>query len=240
NAGETFADEPSVAIFGGTPAAPGEFPWQCSLNYYGEHRCGCSIIGSTKILTTASCVFNLKLPNNDFFVRTGTIDSIRGDVYFAQNITIHPNFTGKVSGMQDDIAVITLASPIQYNKYQSPIPLGFSLPATGTPTTFSGWGWKGYEDPIYPQTLLKMTQSTISLSECQQTYASKPLTSAHLCAYNRRGIGTCIGDHGGPLIANGRQVGIATSFTYCGADGKPDVYISVPHYFQSFIVKNLI
>ncbi|KAL6428334.1 hypothetical protein ACFW04_008549 [Cataglyphis niger] len=83
------------------------------------------------------------------------------------------------------------------------------------------------------QILLKMNQSFVSLSQCQQAHRSMPMSYSHLCTLNRRGIGACQGDSGGPLVANGIQYGITSWVAPCGL-GLPDVYTNVAN-FVSFI-----
>jgi secreted trypsin-like serine protease len=230
---QTFADEPE-AIVGGTPAVVGEFPWQVSLNLNGGHMCGGSIVAPTKILTAAHCVHgSVRAPYNNFRILTGTIDPTRGQFHRVRNVRVHPNYSdSQRNAWVNDIAVITLESPIQYNQYQSPIALADSLPAPGTLTTLSGWGMTSATGPA-ARTLLKMNQSIVSLSDCQQSHYGMPLTNSHLCAYNRRGIGACMGDSGGPLIATGKQVGVVSWSSPC-AVGVPDVYTSV-YQHRSFI-----
>ncbi|XP_029668054.1 chymotrypsin-1-like [Formica exsecta] len=220
---QSFADEPE-AIVGGTPAALGEFPWQCSLNLNGQHMCGGSIIAPTKILTAAHCVSSI-INANSLRIVTGTIDSSRGQFHAVRSIRIHPNYMdGARYAWANDVAVITLQAPIQYNQYQSPIALADSQPAAGTLCTLSGWGKTSANGPL-ARTLLKMNQSVISLTQCQQRHGM-PLNNSHLCALNRRGIGACQGDSGGPLIANGKQIGITSWVVPCAA-GEPDAYANV-------------
>ncbi|XP_072754586.1 chymotrypsin-1-like [Anoplolepis gracilipes] len=227
---QTFADEPE-AIVGGTPAAPGEFPWQVSLNYHGGHICGGSIIAPTKILTAAHCLRNVT-PSN-LRILTGTIDSTRGQFHAVQSIRVHPNYMhGASYAWQNDVAVITLQSPIQYNQYQSPIALADSQTAANTLCILSGWGKTSANGPLAPR-LLKMYQYVILLSQCQQKHYSMPLTNSHVCALNQRGIGACQGDSGGPLIANGKQIGITSWVVPCAA-GEPDAYTNV-FYHLNFI-----
>ncbi|KAB0798397.1 hypothetical protein PPYR_09390 [Photinus pyralis] len=42
-------------IVGGKPVKIEEYPYQVSLQYYGSHICGGSIIGPNKVLTAAHC-----------------------------------------------------------------------------------------------------------------------------------------------------------------------------------------
>jgi len=112
---ETFADEPE-AIVGGQPASPGEFPWQCSLSVNGRHICGCSIIGSTKILTAAHCLHDIvSPPYNNLRVLTGNININQGKSHAVLSARIHPNYipSGSVSWV-NDVAVITVSYILLY------------------------------------------------------------------------------------------------------------------------------
>lgn len=222
---QTFADEPE-AIVGGTRAGPVEFPHQCSLQMR-SHICGCSIIAPTKILTAAHCVESSSYAGG-YRVRTGSIDSTQGgQLHNVQRIVMHPQYTGQQShAWRYDAAVITLTAAIQYNQYQQPIALADSQPAPGTAATLSGWGLTSTNGQL-ARYLLKMNQSIMALSHCQQRHRGMPLDSSHLCALNTRGIGACQGDSGGPLIANGRQIGITSWVVPCAA-GEPDAYANVP------------
>ncbi|XP_072754561.1 tabserin-like [Anoplolepis gracilipes] len=97
------------AIINGISAAPGEFPWQVSLNYKGKHICGGSIIAQTKILTAGHCVDFIESVNNLRIV-SGTIDATKGQVHAVQSIRIHPYYDGlQRSTWMNDVAVITVS-----------------------------------------------------------------------------------------------------------------------------------
>ncbi|XP_072754453.1 chymotrypsin-1-like [Anoplolepis gracilipes] len=231
---QTLADEPE-AIVGGTPAAPGEFPWQVSLNYRGRHVCGGSIIAPTKVLTAAHCV-NFVNSVSSLRIVSGTINPSRGQLHAVRSIRIHPNYSDKQSdAWVNDVAVITLQSPIIYNQYQSPIALADSQVGPGTMCILSGWGKTDSNEQVAP-TLLKMVQSVVSQFQCKQRHFGMPLNNSHLCCLNRRGIGACSGDSGGPLVANGKQIGLASWVSPC-AVGEPDVYTNVYHH-RSFILSS--
>ncbi|KAL0109935.1 hypothetical protein PUN28_013525 [Cardiocondyla obscurior] len=225
---QIFADEPE-AIVGGTAAAPREFPHQCSLRYRGSHICGCSIIGSTKILTAAHCTDDLS--PSSLRVATGTLSITGGEIHEVKTIVEHPQYSRRVQeAWKNDIAVITLKSPINFNENQKPIALATSRPKAGEQCTLSGWGQISTNGPP-SRVLLKMTQQILPQNDCQNQHRTMPLTGSHLCAINRYGIGVCSGDSGGPLISNGVQIGL-TSWGLPCAQGKPDVYTDVAYHLD--------
>ncbi|EZA54221.1 Chymotrypsin-1 [Ooceraea biroi] len=229
---QTFADEPE-AIVGGLRAAPGEFPWQCSMTVNGRHNCGCSIIGPNKILTAAHCLHGIVAPPySNLRILTGNININQGSSHVVESARMHPDYIPtREAAWVNDVAVITLKTSIEFNEFQTPIPLADAPPVPGTICTLSGWGRTdmlglGPASPV----LLKMDQSLVSNQVCQASHGLK-LTESHLCAFNGRGIGACSGDSGGPLVCNGKQYGI-TSFARPCAVGLSDVYTSVYHHLQ--------
>lgn len=49
---------PSNYVVGGTDAEDGLAPFQCSLQYGRQHRCGCAILSSKWIVTASHCLFS--------------------------------------------------------------------------------------------------------------------------------------------------------------------------------------
>lgn len=105
---------------GGTPVAVGEIPYQVSLqasSYGASHFCGGSIIGPDKILTAAHCMKSI----SNFYVRTGSIDSTKGELHYVKSVRIHPNYRGQQKdAWQFDVAVITVSRYI--TEYISIVP----------------------------------------------------------------------------------------------------------------------
>lgn len=71
--------------------------------------------------------------------------------------------------------------------------------------------------------------TTISNEDCQPRWFEQEIVSGHLCTTSPRGIGTCFGDSGGPLAADGKLIGIVSFGEPC-AIGVPDVFARVSQY----------
>lgn len=57
---------PSGAVVGGTPADPGEHPWQVSLQGRDGHFCGGTIVAPSIIVTAAHCTEGLTAGRSRF------------------------------------------------------------------------------------------------------------------------------------------------------------------------------
>lgn len=71
-----------------------------------------------------------------------------------------------------------------------------------------------------------MTSNTIINDECRARFNSQNanrIGDNKLCTLTRSTEGTCYGDEGGALIANGQLIGVASWQVPC-ATGVPDVY----------------
>lgn len=102
----------------------------------------------------------------------------------------------------------------------------------GTVTTF-GWGKTRNVKGMEPSALLNMiAMQTMSNETCldQTGWAGTTLDDTVFCA---RDIGrkTCYGDSGGPVLSNGKVVGVVSwGSGTCDDDGKPGVYTKVSKF----------
>ncbi|CAG7833158.1 unnamed protein product, partial [Allacma fusca] len=203
------ADSPSILIVGGRDARPGEFPWQVSLQYVTggvmTHNCGGIIIDETHIVTATHCEYSR------YQVVAGA-HSIQQNETTQQRITAlrfvpHPEFT---IFLRNDIAVITLSSPLVFNDRVKPLRLP---PAGANPVgqlcVASGWGNAnpiGETPPIYPDVLQAFNLTVISNEECQERQSESYIDETMICAhYSSGGKSACGGDSGGPLICSDDQ-----------------------------------
>ncbi|KAL6429760.1 hypothetical protein ACFW04_007572 [Cataglyphis niger] len=89
-------DEPE-RIIGGDIAAIGQFKYQVSLQSYGEHICGGTIISSTHILTAAHCVDD-DFYTNDMLKKPIKANDVQGPIPLASKNYINGGKRGIVSG----------------------------------------------------------------------------------------------------------------------------------------------
>ncbi|XP_053985491.1 chymotrypsin-1-like [Hylaeus volcanicus] len=221
---------PGTQIVGGSDAPIGKFPYQVSLQYNGHHFCGGSIISKRHILTAAHCM--KAVPDiRKITVHVGiNLLSQSGAVYNVESATLHPNFS--LHSDDNDVAVIRVNKNIAFNAKVKAIPLATGNVPDGSSCVLSGWGTKA--GGSIPNKLQYANFHIEPLSKCQQAWRGiADVQSTHVCTIAKVGQGVCNGDNGGPLVANGQQIGIVCFAHPCGV-GSPDVYTRVSS-FSSWI-----
>lgn len=131
-----WLDDLSSQNIGGQRAQIDQFNFQAAILTSNKRKpsCGGSIISSTKILTTATCIFH----SSPVKVRIGSEDPMNGGVIKMADVIIHPKFHGEMF----NVALLTLAEPIEFNSKIGQISMiedGFVLPS-GAKLTLSGYG----------------------------------------------------------------------------------------------------
>jgi secreted trypsin-like serine protease len=107
----------SPRIVGGEEVIPHSFPWQVSLQNPNGHWCGGSIINKHWIITAAHCY------RSDLSVLAGIHDlSSPGTTTQKVNIEkyiLHQAYNDVTT--DNDIMLLKLSSPLQFNEYASPV-----------------------------------------------------------------------------------------------------------------------
>ncbi|XP_023806242.1 transmembrane protease serine 3, partial [Oryzias latipes] len=220
-------------VVGGNLSLPGQFPWQASLHFRGEHMCGGSVISPLWIVTAAHCVYGFS--NSSLWkVYVGLTEQ---PIHAAQSLAVrkivyHARYRSR--SLDYDIALMRLDQPLTFNGLVEPI----CLPNHGedfqedTKCWISGWG-ATEEDGESSVVLRAAVVPLISTRTCNQpeVYAGH-ISSWMICAgYLEGGVDSCQGDSGGPLACHDpsawKLVGATSWGEGCAARNRPGVYTRV-------------
>ncbi|CAG9860202.1 unnamed protein product [Phyllotreta striolata] len=211
-------------IIGGIPTDVVVYPYQLSLEYFGLHTCGASLISPSWALTAAHCLESTFTPL--LSVRAGATAKEKGGVVIGiRSKYIHKKY--KSSTIDYDIGLLELSEEVDPD-YAEVVPLppkGATL-NEGDLGTVTGWG-SIREDGAMVSKLRVVEIPVISQVQCKRIMG-KLITDRMFCAgYLEGGKDTCQGDSGGPFIVNGMQMGIVSWGFGCGKPKKPGVYTNV-------------
>ncbi|MFE5795744.1 S1 family serine peptidase [Streptomyces sp. NPDC056503] len=198
------APREAAAVVGGREAAPGAYPYAAALVDTERHRqfCGGVLIGSRHVLTAAHCLTGSYADTGRVAVLLGDHDlrtaaeSRHARVARPARFTLHPGYDRRTQ--HDDLAVITLATPVRPDAGIRPIPLPAAAESFGhTRLEAVGWGATAFGEGPSP-VLRAVTLDTLPNTACALR-GVESLTPAQLCTWTP-GRDTCVYDSGGPLV----------------------------------------
>ncbi|XP_049829815.1 chymotrypsin-2-like [Schistocerca gregaria] len=220
-------------IVNGTEVMEGQYPFVISLRYDGNHSCGGTVLNKEWVLTAAHCVYRIDQTRLSVFAGSIRLDDDTVPLIPISEVIVHEDYNKTLS--VNDIAVIKLSEPLSLGPRVHPteLPLDYQSTFVGTPATVIGWGLP-YTGGEVVNVLQAVDIIVWSNKKCREAYsdAPKPVLPSNICAgVPEGGKGQCSGDSGGPLIANGYQVGIVSwSRKPCTIKGSPGVFTRVAYY----------
>uniref|UniRef100_A0A1B0GJS6 trypsin n=1 Tax=Lutzomyia longipalpis TaxID=7200 RepID=A0A1B0GJS6_LUTLO len=209
-------------IVGGYAVEIEKRPFQAALMYRNRFLCGASII-SEKMAPNSSSLHKDK----HFSVRVGsTHHASGGEVFNVHEVINHPDYDRDTVNM--DFALLKLKEPIEFNKKKQPIHLSelWEPVALNSRCTVSGWG----ETRDYTESNDSLRAVDVFILDpevCRKAYSKfGDIYNEHMvCAgHMDGGKDACFGDSGGPLICDGRHVGVVSWGADCALAGHPGVY----------------
>jgi secreted trypsin-like serine protease len=219
-------------IVGGQEAVPHSWPWLVSLQQYGGHFCGGTLIDEYHVVTAAHCLQDDDVMDG-FTIVAGLHTRSRPDPQRVQRRQVARIFNHEYYNDDtnyNDIAVIRLASPVQLNSYVNVVCLPGNNPGLNEKVMIAGWGTTTYEGSS-PDSLRQA--NILIMDNCREVYDFD--AAKQICAGNYQYTkDSCQGDSGGPLMyeANGQWIlsGVVSYGDECAKQDRPGVYARVSHY----------
>ncbi|XP_065063795.1 plasma kallikrein-like isoform X2 [Rhopilema esculentum] len=232
-------------VVGGQDAAVGDWPWQVGLVFKrapGRVFCGGSLINKQWVVTAAHCFgrpgkmtkqpdeYQVRLAEHDLDLSSG-----REVVMGVTKIIRHENY--KAGSYDNDIALVKLEKPVEYNQLIKPV----CLPEQGEDEKadescyVTGWG-RTTEGGKTAKVLQEARIPIKDKKTCKDTLGIVgSYTDNMICAgYKDGGIDACQGDSGGPFVCSkgGRfnLVGVVSWGRGCARKNLYGVYAKVSSY----------
>ncbi|MCS0635662.1 trypsin-like serine protease [Streptomyces sp. LP05-1] len=165
-------------------------PWAARLFSNGQQTCSASIIAPTWILTAKHCV-----SGGGLSFRIGSLDQSSGGTV-ANGVSVYNNSSA-------DLSLVKLDRSVSATYARLGQPGSVSVNQT---VQVYGWGATSQcGSEINCQSRYLKVADVIVTGGCQDAY-----NGSAICARRGNGI-TAGGDSGGPMVANGAQVGVAST-----------------------------
>ncbi|CAF3431607.1 unnamed protein product [Rotaria socialis] len=218
-------------IVGGTEAVAHSWPWIVSLQSR-DHFCGGTLIDNRHVVTAAHCI-----DSTNFRVIAGlhqrtNINGPRSQILGVQRVFVHEQYNKKTEA--NDIALVRLAQPAQFNDYVGAICLPGPDPQESERVTVAGWGVLS-ENGNSASSLRQVTVNVMN-NQAQQAYRNSFDVRQQIGAGipNIGGKDSCQGDSGGPLMYNANNQwylsGVVSFGDGCGAAKYPGIYTRTSAY----------
>ncbi|KAG8537993.1 hypothetical protein GDO81_023461 [Engystomops pustulosus] len=198
-------------IFGGSDAAPGEWPWHTTMSYMAMPNCGGTLISEKWLITAAHCFDNTSSEKKRDpslwkvhigFTKMGyTPEESSAVTIIPSKIIVHENYTSYVQG--NDIALVELSQPVSFTRFISPVCLPEKTHRFHFRSTCYATGLEDVPESVpldSKRSLKKVAQTLIGWRTCNCIYnthmrpeVSNPAKPGMLCILDTYGEkGPCL------------------------------------------------
>lgn len=219
-------------IIGGSVSNPGQWPWQVSLHFEGQHVCGGTLISPDFVVSAAHCFQGAMKNPVSWLVYPGAISQLNlPTAYLVKTITVHENYNRDSNDY--DIALLKLTRPVDFSTTVQPICLPtFDQIFSGNQECWtSGFGTTKEGAAHASSNLMGVKVNIIDTNFCNSTSVYEGAISNNMiCAGDLNGgRDSCQGDSGGPLVCKAQNQqwylsGITSWGAGCGEKNRPGVY----------------
>ncbi|XP_060530490.1 chymotrypsin-like [Cylas formicarius] len=219
-------------IINGSEVAAHSIPYQAYLEFEGFFQawaCGGSLISESFVLTAGHCTYEglvsyIVLGAHDLSKKEDTQQQFQ-----STELYLHEKFD--YDTVQNDIGLVKLPQPAQLNQYVqlAVLPSRNEAELVGLQATVSGWGLIDYFKYEVPDVLYATVVQIVPNNQCAIYDVYVPEMT--ICTKGETSQGSCEGDSGGPLTADGKLVGIVSyGPEYCQDDLYPNGFTRVTNY----------
>lgn len=231
-------------VTNGKEAAKHQFPFQVSFLFQfpqGQGLCGGSVLSNNYLLTAGHCVDGASGGTailGAHNIRDSSEDNLK--IKFDKSAIKQHEWYNPLL-IRNDLAIIKLPEPIEFNEKIQPIQLpSFSDVEeyfVGEISTVSGWGRFSDDSQSTANILRYVSNPVLANDVCAKTFGSLLVQTQNICMDSSNGGSACNGDSGGPLtidIFGARtQVGVVSFGSAKGCEkGFPAVFARVTHFLK--------
>lgn len=176
-----------------------------------------------------------RIPVWSMSVRVGSNHYNSGGLeVFLTEIFVHPSYN-KIT-KEGDISLVQLEQALSFTSSINPIqlPAADAILTEGEVGIVSGWGYDSFDGDL-SKTLQSTDVPIVDHGTCREAYEGRTIVSDTMICAGYMGTGgkdACEYDTGGPLVVDGKVVGIVSWGVDCGHPNFPGVYTNVAKYIS--------